>query len=98
MIGLKVGFTGGGARLAKSGALALALLVALGGVSHAGEPREARRACISSVFKLCPVAALAGDHAGAKACLLRNLEKATPQCQVAVRAVLATDAASRSPG
>ena len=86
------------ARLARSAGLALALLVAAGSVGHAGEPPEARRACISSVFRLCPIAALKGDHEGAKACLLKNLEKATLQCQVAVRAVLATDTASRSPG
>jgi hypothetical protein len=74
-----------GERLARSMALALTLMVALGEASFAREPPEARTACVSSVFKLCPSAALRGDHAAAKTCLLRNLEKATPECQAAVK-------------
>jgi len=72
-------------------ALAFALLIGFGSASFAGEPPQARKACISSVFKLCPFAALAGDREGAKACLLKRLEKATPECQAAVRATLATE-------
>jgi hypothetical protein len=80
-----------GDREVRTAALAFALLIGFGSASFAGEPPEARKACISSVFKLCPLAALAGDHDSAKACLLKRLEKATPECQAAVRATLATE-------
>ena len=79
-------------------ALVLAFLVALGGASAAGEPFAARTACISSVFKLCPSAALAGDRAAAKFCLLANLANATPECQAAVKAAQAAEAQARRRG
>jgi hypothetical protein len=63
-------------------------LVALGGVSFAAERLAARTACISSVLRLCPSAALTGDQAAAKTCLLSNLTKATPECQAAVKAAM----------
>ena len=87
-----------GVRALRTAAVALGLLGALASTSFAGEPAAARSACIASVFKLCPMAALAGDHDAAKACLLKNLDKAASRCQVAVRAVLATDTTPRSPG
>ena len=87
-----------GDRAVRSAVLALTLSIAFGSASFAGEPPEARKACISSVFKLCPLAALAGDHDGAKACLLKRLEKATPECQAAVRATLDTENPPRSHG
>jgi hypothetical protein len=90
MIGRNTGRTGGG-RLARAAALALTLMVAFGDVSFAGETPEARRACVSSVFRLCPLAALRGDRAAAKTCLLKNLERANPECQAAVKLALATD-------
>ena len=87
-----------GDRAVRTAALALTLLIGFGSAALAGEPPEARKACISSVFKLCPLAALAGDHDGAKACLLKRLEKATPECQAAVRATLDTENPPRSHG
>jgi len=85
-------------RAVRSAALASALLIAFGSASFAAEPPEARKACVSSVFRLCPLAALAGDHDGAKACLLKRLEQATPECQAAVKATLATENTPRSHG
>ena len=87
-----------GDRAIRSAALASALLIAFGSVGFAAEPPEARKACVSSVFRLCPLAALAGDHDGAKACLLKRLEQATPECQAAVKATLATEKTPRSHG
>jgi hypothetical protein len=90
MIGCHTGRVGGG-RLARTAALALTLVVAFGDVSFAAETPEARKACVSSVFRLCPLAALRGDRVAAKICLLKNLERATPECQAAVRLALARD-------
>ena len=87
-----------GGRALGTAALTLTFLIGFPSASFAGEPPEARRACISSVFKLCPLAAVAGDHDGAKACLLKRLEKATPECQAAVRATLDTENPPRSHG
>jgi len=86
-----------GGRAVRSAALAFVLLIAFGSASFAEEPTAARKACISSVFKLCPLAALAGDRDGAKSCLLKRLEQATPECQAAVRATLAIEN-GRNPG
>jgi len=68
-------------------ALALLSLTGLQGFAPASELAAARTACIPSVLRLCPAAALAGDHDGAKRCLLKNLQKASAQCQAAVRAI-----------
>ena len=78
-------------------ALALAAVVGLGAFGPAAEPPAARTACIPSVLRLCPDAALTGNREGAKRCLLRNLQKASPSCQAAVKAVGdAKDAARES--
>jgi hypothetical protein len=62
----------------------------------AAEPtRPAREVCVASVFKLCPAAAMAGDRKAAEDCLLKNLRKATLECQLAVKAE--TKAASSDP-
>jgi hypothetical protein len=53
--------------------------------AHA-ESAQARMACTPSVFHLCPGAALSGNREMAKACLLRNLSRASARCQAAVRA------------
>ena len=80
-----------GGRLARSATLALVAAVALGSVSYAGDTPQARKACIASVFRLCPLAAIAGDHEGAKSCLLKKLDRASPECQAAVRGNVATE-------
>jgi hypothetical protein len=97
MIGRDAGRAGGD-RLAKYAALALTLMVALGAASLVRAQPEARTACVSSVFKLCPSAALRGDRTAAKTCLLKNLDRATPECQAAIkRLALAREDASGKP-
>jgi hypothetical protein len=65
----------------------LAALLAGGfATSAAAETAAARIACTPSVFLLCPAAAAAGDRESAKACLLKNLSRASHRCQAAVRA------------
>lgn len=68
-------------------ALVLLSLFGLQAFAPSSEPAAARAACIPSVLRLCPDAALTGNREGAKRCLLRNLQKASPSCQAAVRAV-----------
>jgi hypothetical protein len=65
--------------------LAAALIGAFA-TTAAAESATARNACIPSVFRLCPTAALTGNREAAKACLLKNLALASPQCQAAVHA------------
>jgi hypothetical protein len=76
-------------------AVALTSLIALGASSPGPNFAAARLACIPSVFSLCPSQALAGDHDGARRCLLRNLPRASPACRAAVHAVLASRDAGR---
>jgi hypothetical protein len=51
-----------------------------------GESAAARLACTPSVLQLCPAAAATGNREAAKSCLLKNLVRASPRCQAAVRA------------
>ncbi len=76
-------------------ALALAAAVASPGLAQtpAQSPREA---CRSSAISLCPTEAMSGDIPGVRACLMKNLAKATPECQAAVKAVQAKMAAAKA--
>jgi hypothetical protein len=65
----------------------IAAVLVFGAASDAAaESAAARAACVGSVFHLCPAAAAVGDREGAKSCLLKNLARASPRCQAAVRA------------
>ena len=75
--------------------LALASLIGLSAFGPASEPAGARTACIPSVLRLCPDAALTGNREDAKRCLLKNLQKASPQCQAALKAIPDAKAAAR---
>ncbi len=78
-------------------ALVLLSLIGFQAFAPASEPTAAARAaCTPSVLRLCPDAALTGNREGAKRCLLRNLQKASPSCQAAVKAVGEKDAARDS--
>lgn len=46
-----------------------------------------REACMSSIMSLCPSEALSGDRTAVRACLIKNLDKTSPDCQAAVKAV-----------
>lgn len=65
-------------------ALLAAALAATGVAGQAVEPPAAVAACTPSVVKLCPLEALAGDHAAAKRCLLKKLRRASAECRRAV--------------
>jgi hypothetical protein len=45
-----------------------------------------RKACMSSIMNLCSAEAMSGDRPATRACLIRNLDKTNPECQVAVKA------------
>jgi len=53
----------------------------------------ARDACMASAKLLCPTQAAARDRDGVKACLVKNLDKVTPACATALKAVLAAQGA-----
>ena len=52
-----------------------------------------RQACTASVMTLCPTEAAARDRDAVRACLIKNLSKASPECQEAVKAAQAKMAA-----
>lgn len=52
-------------------------------------PLSPRVACRTSAMTLCRSEAKAGDRAGVRACLIRNFDKVTPECQAAMKAAKA---------
>jgi len=67
--------------------LALASLAAGVSLGSANAQSDAvRDACKSSVHALCPKEVAAMDRTAARACLVRNIAKATPACRDAVQA------------
>jgi hypothetical protein len=48
-----------------------------------------RQACRSSAMSLCRTEALSGDRAAVRACMIKNFDKATPECQIAMKAAQA---------
>jgi len=77
--------------------IAIAIAIAAAGPTlaqtAAPSPRET---CRSSALSLCPTEAMSGDMPGVRACLMKNLAKATPECQAAVKAVQAKMAAAKA--
>ncbi len=49
-------------------------------------PPSTRAACRSSAMSLCRTEALSGNRAAVRACMIRNFDKATPECQAAMKA------------
>ena len=47
---------------------------------------SARDACRASVFSLCPWEAATMNRKAAKTCLMKNLARASPECQAAIAA------------
>ncbi len=76
------------ARVVIAGCLTAASLSAWGAGAQTA-PEAAREACRSSAISLCPSEAMSGDRARVRACLVRNIAKAAPQCQAAVNAARA---------
>ena len=52
-------------------------------------PPSARQACRSSAMSLCRTEVRAGDRSSIKACLIRNFDQVTPDCQTAMKAMQA---------
>ncbi len=65
----------------------LALLAATGGAVAQGAPPSARQACRPSAEALCRPEVSARDMAGVRACLVRNFDKVSPDCQAAMKAI-----------
>ena len=75
--------------------LALATLTASVALAQPAEaPSPARQACRSSAIELCRTEAFSGDRAAVRACLIKNFEKVSPDCQAAMKAMRAQIQAS----
>jgi len=77
-------------------AFSLSTLAMAGAAVAQGAPTP-REACRSSVMTLCPAEMKAMDRSAIKACLIKNFDKATPECQTALKAAAAAKA-SAAPG
>ena len=51
--------------------------------------QSARTACHASALALCHAEAKSGDRAAVRACLIKNYDKVSPDCQAAMKAVQA---------
>ena len=68
------------------------LLLIVAAASPAGAQtalQSARTACRPSALALCHAEAKSGDRAAVRACLIRNFDKVSPDCQAAMKAVQA---------
>jgi hypothetical protein len=72
-------------------ALSAACLLNFAGAAGAQPaPNSAvREACMTSIQTLCPTEVAAMDRTAIRACLIKNITKATPECQAAVKAAQA---------
>ena len=66
-------------------AMALALSTAIAATAQT-PPQKPRMACRTSAESLCPDEVKAKDRAGVRACLIKNFDKVTPECQAAMKA------------
>jgi hypothetical protein len=66
--------------------LSVAAVSAASGAIAQGAP-SAREACRTSVMTLCPDEVKAMDRPAIRACLIKNFDKATPDCQAAMKAM-----------
>ncbi len=71
-----------------AGLITLTMLAPAGGaLAQNAPPPNPRQACRSSAISLCHPEISAHDMAGVRACLVRNFDKVTPDCQAAMKAV-----------
>ena len=77
---------------------AFILLIAAGTAGAQTEPQPARVACRPSAMSLCHDEVKAGDRAAVRACLIKNFDKVTPECQAAMKAAQARGGADAQPG
>lgn len=76
-------------------AIVLAALAAAWSTAAAAAPSDqavaaARAACRSSAQKLCALQIAMRDRPGVRACLVKNIDKVTPDCQASLKALQAT--------
>ena len=76
--------------------LALATLATGAAMAQDNAPNP-RQACRSSAIELCRREAMSGDRPAVRACLIRNFDKVTPECQAAMKAMAAKLRAEGSP-
>jgi len=68
---------------------AIVLSLAAGVAVAQTAPAPPRVACRTSAQSLCPNEVKARDRAGVRACLIKNFDKVTPECQAAMKAARA---------
>jgi hypothetical protein len=81
-------------RLTSPFTMIIGLLLAGAAVADTAPPRAPKIACRTSVLQLCPAEAISGDRQKMRVCLLKNLDKATTECQASVKAAQAEAAAA----
>jgi hypothetical protein len=83
--------------VALAGPAIMVLLVAGAAGAQTAAPPSPRQACRSSAESLCPTEAKARDRTAIRACLIKNFDKVTPECQAAMKAVQARGGADAKP-
>ena len=68
---------------------AIVLLIAAGAAGAQTAPASPRQACRSSATSLCRAEVESRDRAAIRACLIKNFDKVTPECQTAMKAAQA---------
>jgi len=76
---------------------AFILLIAAGAAGAQTEPQPARVACRSSALSLCRSEAMARDRDAVRACLIKNFDKLSPECQASMKAAQARGATDAKP-
>jgi hypothetical protein len=76
---------------------AFILLIAAGAAATQTEPQPPRVACRSSALSLCRSEAMSRDRAAVRACLIRNFDKLSPECQTSMKAAQARGAMDAKP-
>jgi hypothetical protein len=83
---------------ASRAAPAIMLFLAAGAAgAQTATPPSPRQACRSSAESLCPTEAKARDRTAIRACLIKNFDKVTPECQAAMKAVQARGGVDAKP-
>ena len=75
-------------------AAACLMTFASAATAQAAPNSAVREACKSSIQTLCPAELAAMDRSAVRACLIKNINKAAPACQAAVKAAWAAQSAT----
>ncbi len=60
-------------------------------------PPSPKQACRASAMSLCSAEALSHDRSALRACMIRNFDKLTPDCQAALKAAEAARESKATP-